>query len=249
MFIGLSGFIFCEMLVCVFCRFLYWILLFNMYFRSYEYNPGTNSLLVICVTDVFLQFVACCFTFFMVNFDRSAAEISIEDPVSCLDWVPGKGWLPRTPVPPSLPLAPVGLMLLKSHFSRSQSREPGPSGGRLRERAGTGSGSEGWRPWEGVSGFAGGRRPGLLHKVMPGSARLSSKLPENNNNNNKRKHRNVNCSLSLEICEAPTVCRILCRVLGYNYGECTDPLELVRETPSRSKSLHVKWCRNLREKR
>ena len=76
MFIGLSGFIFCEMLVCVFCRFLYWILLFNMYFRSYEYNPGTNSLLVICVTDVFLQFVAC-FTFFMVNFDHQNLFVNV----------------------------------------------------------------------------------------------------------------------------------------------------------------------------
>lgn len=119
----------------------------------------------------------------------------------------------------------------------------------MRERAGIGFGSEGWRFWEAVSGFVGGRRLGLFYKVMLGFVRFFLKFLENNNNNNKRKYRSVNCFLFLEICEVFIVCRIFCRVLGYNYGECIDFLEFVREILLRSKFFYVKWCRNFRERR
>lgn len=91
--------------------------------------------------------------------------------------------------------------------------------------------SKHWRPWGGgarVWQMAGDRRPVHPHKAGP---QLCWGLPDSpqsyqkNNNKNSKKHRNTNYSVfnhNVDICAVPTVCQVLCQVLGYNHRECKD---------------------------
>lgn len=136
----------------------------------------------------------------------SAAEISIADTASCLEWVPEKGWLAGTPFPSSIPLAPVGPMPLKLLPWRLCLQWPEEGKGWHWVRGVNAGG-----PGEMVPGFARWLRAGgkpisirqvascarVCQTLLKATRKKQNRKTNKRNKDDNKKHRNANFYLSL----------------------------------------------------